>query len=263
MAISPQTRAQVRVGAARPFYLDGIGRHFFLLALLDLFGLLRVEHPGEPVQPWLPTRVQSTPFGDAVFTVLGNWQFSDEWDEEAAAAPQLGLWQPLFQPYFLEWRDNLTLPEVEARTGTFVFRVSLAKETWRQIAMPADATLDDLAAWILDSVGFDDDHLYEFEFANRMGATVRASHPACEEPPFTDEVEIATLPLTPGQSMKFHFDFGDDWRFNVELERIEPVEARIKAPRSSRSMARHPSSIRTTAIGDFEAVAELYSSRGA
>jgi hypothetical protein len=30
--------------------------------------------------------------------------------------------------------------------------------------------------------------------------------------------------------MEFHFDFGDDWRFDVTLERIEPPDTKVKAP---------------------------------
>jgi hypothetical protein len=29
--------------------------------------------------------------------------------------------------------------------------------------------------------------------------------------------------------MLFHFDFGDDWKFDVKLERIEPPGSRLKA----------------------------------
>jgi hypothetical protein len=30
--------------------------------------------------------------------------------------------------------------------------------------------------------------------------------------------------------MQFHFDFGDNWRFDIKLERIEPPGAELKAP---------------------------------
>ncbi len=55
-------------------------------------------------------------------------------DEERADGewnlPRFGEWQPFFQPYFPEWRENLELPGPEARDGVFVFRVSLDK-LWR------------------------------------------------------------------------------------------------------------------------------------
>ena len=51
-------------------YLTGVGRDFYLLALMDLFGLLEVEQPRRPVTPWCPAGVKHVPFGDAVFTLL-------------------------------------------------------------------------------------------------------------------------------------------------------------------------------------------------
>ena len=143
--------------------------------------------------------------------------------------PRFGAWQPLFQPYFPEWRRNLEFPESEPREGTFVFRVSLGK-MWRMIAMPADATVDALVHWILRSVEFGNDHLYEFIYRNRLGATVSLYHPYMDEGPYTDEVLIRALPLELGQRMELHYDFGDNWRFAVNLERIEPRDAKIKAP---------------------------------
>jgi hypothetical protein len=124
----------------------------------------------------------------------------------------------------------LVVPASEVRDGVFMFRVSLGKVR-RVIAIPADLTLDDLADAILDAVDFDRDHLYEFTYRDRLGRTVTVSHPYCDEGPFTDDVRVGEVPLAPGQSMTFHFDFGDDWMFDVQLERIDPPNKRLKAPR--------------------------------
>jgi hypothetical protein len=138
--------------------------------------------------------------------------------------------QSIFRPYFPAWQKVLVLPEPEARDGVFVFRVSLGK-VWRRIAIPADLTLDDLMGTILESVNFDDDHLYEFTYRNRFGASVHANHPFDEEGPHGDEVRIGEVPLSPGQSMKLVYDFGDNWQFDVKLERIDPPNKRMKKPR--------------------------------
>ena len=223
-------------------YIPGLYRDLYMLALMDLFGLMGVELPRRPVSPWSPASIQHAPFGDALLTLLAPQLYKtletvihkegeDEGHEEQALEiPRFGAWQPLFQPYFPEWRRNLELPESEPREGTFVFRVSLGK-MWRLIAMPADATVDDLVHCILISVEFDIEHLYEFIYRNRLGGTVSISHPYIDEGPYTDEVLIGTLPLEPGQTMELHYDFGDDWRFAVRLERVEPPDVKIKAPR--------------------------------
>jgi hypothetical protein len=111
----------------------------------------------------------------------------------------------------------------------FVFRVSLGK-AWRRIALGADATLHDLVGWILESVDFDDDHLYAFTYRDRFGAAAEVNHPFMDEGPRGDEVRLGDLPLNPGQSMGLLYDFGDSWRFDVKLERVEPPGSGVKAP---------------------------------
>jgi hypothetical protein len=160
----------------------------------------------------------------------GDESEEEEDEEETGGAIHFGRWQALFRPYFPQWQNNLVLPGVEARAGVFVFRAALGK-VWRQIAMPADATLDDLVGWILEAVDFDDDHLYEFIYRDRLGRQVRAGHPEDEEGPFADEVLIGELPLEPGQSMKLIYDFGDNWQFDVRLESIAPRRGGGKLPR--------------------------------
>ncbi len=236
---TPETGRRFDTNNPQFVCVEGISRDFYNLALLDLFGLMEVEQTSRPVAPWCPAGLKHLPFGDAVFTLLINRLFDsfgimprrreDDDQEEETLRPRFGVWQTLFQPYFPEWQYNLEVSSAESREGTFVFRVSLGK-LWRLIAMPAEATLDDLVTIILRSVNFDFDHLYEFTYRDRAGAKVRAVHASMDGGPCAEDVEIGTIPLEPGQTMELHYDFGDDWRFAVKLERIEPPGAKIKAP---------------------------------
>jgi hypothetical protein len=230
--------------------LDGLGREFYLLGLMDLFGLVTVEQNCPQFLPWVPRAVRRTTFGDAVLVLIcfrrGTYlhQLCNEGrngpeEEESPEVEALGAWQPLFQPYFPEWRRNLELPKLEERQGTFVFRVSVA-DVWRRIAMPADATLDELVSVILESVRFDDDHLYQFSYRDHRGADVAVCHPAMERGLSTSDVRIGTLPLALGDSIELWYDFGDDWIFTVKLEWIEPPGRKIKAPRVMERHGRSP-----------------------
>jgi hypothetical protein len=236
-------------------YLHGVHRSFYLLALMDLFGLLKVDQPSRPVTPWCPAGVDHRLFGDALFNRLRS-QLPDLWsddlpqkeakdqededqEEGAMEVPVIGVWQPILQPFFPEWRENLKFPRLEPREGTFIFRVSLGK-VWRLIAMPADSDLDTLVDLILSSVEFDYDHLYVFTYRDRLGTQVSASHPAMDEGPWANQIRIGTLPLEPGQSMKLVYDFGDKWEFKVKLERIEPPGAKDKGPRIVESHGEAP-----------------------
>jgi hypothetical protein len=214
-------------------HIPGIYREFYQLALMDLFGFVGVEHPNQPVQPWCPSAVRHVPFGDALLALLAEKVWAGPMSflihEDSPESAGFGAWQPLFQPYFPEWRENLQVPKAARRKGTFVFRVALGK-AWRRIAVRASDTLDTLVGLILNSVDFDNDHLYTFTYTDRFGKRAQALHPYMDEGPSGDEVHIGDLPLEQGQSMRLVYDFGDHWEFDVKLERIEPPSAKIEAP---------------------------------
>jgi hypothetical protein len=84
---------------------------------------------------------------------------------------------------------------------------------------------------ILDAIKFDTDHLFEFEFRDQFGRIVRINHLAVEEGPYVDEFPNGELPLQPGQSMTFLFDYGDSWKFDITLEKIDPPKPRMQKPR--------------------------------
>ncbi len=213
----------------------------YLVALFDLFGLVEVTFPRKQVQPWAPISVKQRPFGVAVMTILeGEFERSRGWwltnvgepelrDEEDEEAYGFGAWQPLFQPYFPAWKNTLVLPEDEFREGVFIFRISLGK-LWRRIAVAAESTLNGLVSVIIRAFDFASDHLHQFKYRDEFGATVTVTDPRMEEGPWTDEVQIGELPLTPGQSMDLLYDFGNNWHLDVKLEGIEPAGARRKLP---------------------------------
>ncbi|MGR9052554.1 MAG: IS1096 element passenger TnpR family protein, partial [Gammaproteobacteria bacterium] len=81
--------------------------------------------------------------------------------------------------------------------------------------------LDALAKSILNVFAFDDDHLYEFVYKNRYGLTERVVHPFVEgDEPTTDQCRVGDLPLFEGMDFTFHFDFGDDWNFEMMVESL-------------------------------------------
>ncbi|HEX8200821.1 MAG TPA: hypothetical protein VF590_10055, partial [Isosphaeraceae bacterium] len=257
-----------RYDVARPLevYIAGLGRDFYQVALMDLFGLVAVEHPRRPVQPWCPASLRHVPFGDAVFTVLlqresvplrDDVPTGEDGDEEGRTDDvepaaedgdeedrpddvRFGAWQPLFGSAFPEWRANLIPPGTAFRAGVFVFRVALGR-VWRRIAIPAGNSLEDLAHAILRSVDFGNDHLYEFRYRDRFGRAAEAHHPYMDEPPWAGDVRIGDLPLEPGQAMTLVYDFGDNWEFAVRLDHIKPPDARVKAPKLLESHGTAPS----------------------
>ena len=213
----------------------------YQIALLEMFGLLEIQHsPPKKGQGWLFTQPKKTPWGNALIKLIKNpissqfySQLEDEDENEQLNDQEhpFGNWQAQLQPFFPEWQHNITIPEPEQQQGVYIFKVSLGK-IWRRIAIPSDYSLYNLSSIILESVNFDDDHLHQFSYKSRYGLTVRVNHPQSNEPPFTDEFLIADLSLSlkPRQSMTYLFDFGDNWKFNVQLLEISSDNSLIDQP---------------------------------
>jgi hypothetical protein len=98
---------------------------------------------------------------------------------------------------------------------------------WRRLAVPGGATLDDMADAVLKAFKFwDDDHLYEFSYRDQLGRTRTYNHPYCDEGPFASELEVWDMDLPEKEVVEFTFDFGNTWKFELRLERIEPAKER-------------------------------------
>lgn len=215
------------------------------LALLQLFGLVTVQ-PAEPLtgKGWRLQQVWRTPLGDALLILIRAFVYGDPNDPQAgshffggtlfarygrASDVPIGVLQPILQPYFPAWQHNLALADMEFRDGLYIFKVALDNKTlWRRIAIPGQAFLEELSDAILAAYKFDHDHLYEFIYLNRFGGEDTVKHPYLEEPPFATEVRVGDLPLRPGETMIYHYDFGDDWRFAITVECIEAPPVRQK-----------------------------------
>jgi hypothetical protein len=196
------------------------------LGLLELFGLIAIQAgPPGPGQGWRIEHIDRTPFGDALLALLHARFFSDVHNIralESKDAVPFGVLQPTLQPYLPQWQTNLAIPAWVFREGAHVFKVTLWQGLWRRIAIPPGATLDKLASAILNAVGFDHDHLHKFSYRDRFGITQRINHPYLDEGPWTSQVRVGDTPLTIGQTMTFLYDFGDQWEFEVALERVDP-----------------------------------------
>ncbi|MCL5097498.1 MAG: plasmid pRiA4b ORF-3 family protein, partial [Candidatus Omnitrophica bacterium] len=126
---------------------------------------------------------------------------TDQAPEESEPAACFGVLQPVFQLYFPEWQKVYAPPKREAPTGTHIFKVSLPQwyrgsgGVWRRLAVPPEATLDELAGAILDAFKFDDDHPYDFRYRDHRGRSRVYNHPFTDEGPHTTEITIGGIEL--------------------------------------------------------------------
>ena len=117
---------------------------------------------------------------------------------------------------------------------TYIFKVTYEydRDVWRKIEISEGQTLDDLHSAILDSVDFDDDHLYSFFLSGRAwdDSTQYASPHA--DGRSAAKVKIKDLRLRMKQKFLYLFDYGDEHRFEVQLMEINPdAPKNVRYPR--------------------------------
>lgn len=209
-------------------------------ALMELFGILEIprDSPNKG-ENWRIKSIHLSAFGDAFLHRISDrspalalhtmrldfdFDFDDEEDDKNRAQ-----WVgDFFREDFPDCLNTLQAIEAPFVDGIWEFKVSLGK-IWRRIQTPADLTMDVLAAGILDAFRFDMDHMYEFQMRDRSGQKMSIGDEGLDGvDDYCDEFAIGYLPLDPGQSMLFWFDFGADWKFDVKLEKILPANKRVK-----------------------------------
>ena len=102
-----------------------------------------------------------------------------------------------------------------------VYPKGMGREVYRVIEIGGNASLDNLCGAILEAYDFIDEHLYEFCMDNRMYDEYNyQSHPEYKGQPST-KITIDKLELEKGQTFSLHYDFGDDWMFAINVQKIE------------------------------------------
>jgi hypothetical protein len=104
------------------------------------------------------------------------------------------------------------------------------------VHLPQDFTLHQFHLYIQDLVKFDNDHLYEFfsgrhERHRKVVYAEKAGYPM--DGGRYESIQICELfPLVKGFKLYYHFDFGDDWLFQIKKSRKCPeTEAGAKYPK--------------------------------
>jgi Plasmid pRiA4b ORF-3-like protein len=128
------------------------------------------------------------------------------------------------------------------QNGTLIIRVALKRQKaiFREIEIPASASLYRLAEAIVTAFDFDFDHCFGF-YSGLTPTTMLRQHPIYEL--FADMGEadpgVLTVKKTRisrafpavGHAMLFLFDYGDEWHFHVRLKATGKKAAKVRYPR--------------------------------
>jgi hypothetical protein len=122
-----------------------------------------------------------------------------------------------------------------------LFRIVLRDvhpQVWRQIWVPARYSFWDLHVAIQDAMGWRDYHLHEFELSDGSAdGTVTIGIPDDEWPEDREvlagwRTALADYLGLPGTTtMRYRYDFGDDWVHDVTLEAVARREKGVRYPR--------------------------------
>ncbi len=109
-------------------------------------------------------------------------------------------------------------------------------KVWRRLRIPADMMLADLHTAIQDAMGWEDCHLYQFTDVRKQydyDMTWRAAEPY----EYDDEYDVKTQDSKAvtiskylkeaGDKIMYTYDFGDSWRHEILLEKLENEEKPI------------------------------------
>jgi hypothetical protein len=99
---------------------------------------------------------------------------------------------------------------------------------WRRIAVPDNYSLADLHHVIQTTMGWHDCHLHCFE-VNGGKYTLSSQSPDMD---MEDEgtVRLADLIKAGTKRFLYEYDFGDDWRHRISIEKVSPIAPDSKLP---------------------------------
>src|SRR5690606_37223611 len=109
---------------------------------------------------------------------------------------------------------------------TYQLKIALrdtSPPVWRRVTLPADTSLGCLHDIIQACFGWDDSHLHSFTEPSSGRQFVDFDTP-WDRDPFRDadeeSVTVAEVLPCEGGRLEYAYDFGDDWRHRITLEKI-------------------------------------------
>jgi len=96
---------------------------------------------------------------------------------------------------------------------------------WRRLLVPADLTLADLHNVIQTAMGWEDDHLHEFQIRGEAYGPIELDSAIDER-----KVPLRQVFSRIGAKASYHYDFGDDWKHRIVFEKRLPADPNTTYP---------------------------------
>jgi pRiA4b ORF-3-like protein len=137
----------------------------------------------------------------------------------------------------LAWFRARPMVEMRAKTKpdawVYELRITLQEilpPIWRLIQVPSTLRLCCLHDALQAAIGWTNSHLHRFEKDGKQWGA--PEHFEDDDIDILDEsrTRISDILTTPGDSVLYVYDFGDDWRHSVMLEKLLPVSGTTGRP---------------------------------
>lgn len=174
----------------------------------------KMGHPGE-ISSALFYQVRSK----MGIKIEWGWVYDPEAAAKAASKPGPGS------------TTKSTKPQPAKAAGTlYQLKITLQDvrpPIWRRVLVP-DCALEELHDVIQVAMGWTNSHMHDFEVGGKRYTDVRAA----DELEMEDESQALLSTVIPKEKFKFGYtyDFGDDWRLEILVEKILPTAAGREVP---------------------------------
>jgi Plasmid pRiA4b ORF-3-like protein len=125
------------------------------------------------------------------------------------------------------------MPSPEASSSVYRLKftlIGIKPPIWRRIQVPGSIKLCCLHSALQVVMGWTDSHLHQFKKDGKNWGFVQLYEDETFDVTDEDGVTVAEVLKFKGDSMIYQYDFGDDWRHEVVLEKIFPAEGAANRP---------------------------------
>jgi len=135
-----------------------------------------------------------------------------------------------------------------AKAPTHILRASLKPKLHRDVEIEGSRSLSDLAGAITAAFDFSFDHAFGF-YSDLKNPYSRSGEryelfadmeDSDSDAGSVERTKVAQVFGTPGKKMLFLFDYGDEWRFQVELMSLGEKAPKTRYPKVVSSVGKAP-----------------------
>ena len=113
----------------------------------------------------------------------------------------------------------------------YVVLLDIGPPIWRRIELSSETSLAQLHKVLQAAMGWQDYHLHEFDIGGRRYGVPEEDDEQPQKVAKDGAFKLSKALLRKGDSLRYTYDFGDDWTHSVVVEDILLVEPGTKYPR--------------------------------